>query len=108
MRPQNLNDPESNQAPLCRRVKLGEERCVTTQRTPAYKITEITGNTALKKKKKMNKHENSNILQNDFEKLVKTLILLHFRVLLILFMLSFLLSFLLRDEVKSKSRYNLS
>ena len=61
-----------------------------------------------KKKKKMNKHENSNILQNDFEKLVKTLILLHFQVLLILFMLSFLLSSLLRDEVKSKSRYNLS
>lgn len=52
MRPQNLNDPESDQAPLCRRVKLGEERCVTTQRTPAYKITEITGNTAMKKKKK--------------------------------------------------------
>ena len=49
MRPQNLNDPESDQAPLCRRVKLGEERCVTTQRTPAYKIT---GNTALKKTKK--------------------------------------------------------
>ena len=108
MRPQNLNDPESDQAPLCRRVKLGEERCVTTQRTPAYKITEITGNTAMKKKKKMNKHENSNILKNDFEKLVKTLILLHFQVLLILFMLSFLLSSLLRDEVKSKSRYNLS
>ena len=43
-----------------------------------------------------------------FEKLMKTLILLHFQVLLILFMLSFLLSFLLRDEVKSKSRYNLS
>ena len=106
MRPQNLNDPESDQAPLCRRVKLGEERCVTTQRTPAYKITEITGNTAMKKK--MNKHENSNILQNDFEKLVKTLILLHFQVLLILFMLSFLLSSLLCDEVKSKSRYNLS
>ena len=59
-------------------------------------------------KKKMNKHENSNILQNDFEKLVKTWILLHFQVLLILFMLSFLLSSLLRDEVKSKSRYNLS
>ena len=54
------------------------------------------------KKKKMNKHENSNILQNDFEKLVKTLILLHFQVLLILFMLSFLLSSLLRDEVKIK------
>ena len=52
------------------------------------------------------KHENSNILQNDFEKLVKTLILLHFQVLLILFMLSLLLPFLLRDEVKSKSRYN--
>ena len=49
MRPQNLNDPESDQAPLCRRVKLGEERCLTTQRTPAYKIT---GNTALKKKKR--------------------------------------------------------
>lgn len=101
MRPQNLNDPESDQAPLCGRVKLGEERCVTTQRTPAYKITEITGNTAMEKKK-MNKHENSNILQNDFEKLVKTLILLHFQVLLILFMLSFLLSSLLRDEVKIK------
>ena len=56
----------------------------------------------------MNKHENSNILKNDFEKLVKTLILLHFQVLLILFMLSFLLLSLLRDEVKSKSRYNLS
>ena len=51
MRPQNLNDPESDQAPLCRRVKLGEERCVTTERTPAYKITEITGNTAMEKKK---------------------------------------------------------
>ena len=37
-----------------------------------------------------------------FEKLVKTLILLHFQVLLILFMLSFLLSSLLRDEVKIK------
>ena len=61
MRQQNLNDPDSDQAPLCRRVKLGEERCVTTQRTPAYKIT---GNTALKKK--MNKHENSNIVQKCF------------------------------------------
>lgn len=48
------------------------------------------------------------LYKNVFEKLVKTLILLHFRVLLILFMLSFLLSSLLRDEVKSKSRYNLS
>ena len=44
---------------------------------------------------------------NIFEKLMKTFILLHFQVLLILFMLSFLLSSL-RDEVKSKSRYNLS
>ena len=43
-----------------------------------------------------------------FEKLMKTLILLQFQVLLILFMLSFLLACLLRDEVKSKSRYNLS
>ena len=40
--------------------------------------------------------------KNVFEKLMKTLILLHFQVLLILFMLSFLLSSLLRDEVKIK------
>ena len=40
--------------------------------------------------------------KNVFEKLKKTLILLHFQVLLILFMLSFLLSSFLRDEVKIK------
>ena len=42
------------------------------------------------------------LYKNVFEKLMKTLILLQFQVLLILFMLSVLLSSLLRDEVKIK------
>lgn len=59
-------------------------------------------------KKKRTNMKTATFYKNVFEKLMKTLILLHFQVLLILFMLSFLLSSLLRDEVKSKSRYNLS
>ena len=94
-RPKNLNAPESDQPPLCRVTLVG--RALRYDTTNA-RVRDYRKYCTEKKRTNLKKATfYKNILKNSWKN--------RFYCTCRLFLLSFLLSSLLRDEVKSKSRY---